>query len=227
MGIGDGSILEERISELEGMFHKQNNQLGEFSIQLGTLEKRMEEQEMHTKYGTIEQVLENIDKMKKTWDENIESFLKQVDDKLDLRDEQIADINHRLDTHWDVLDAWEKQMAELRDRMKTMEKFYSTLYDIVDNNRIRTNELKETVDMVNNRIKIFVEDPKTEKKDSELDIRPITIKGDMYWMPKAEANQLIEEFLEDMQAVQDNLFDEYTDGLTLGKVMEKWQGRVK
>ena len=38
---------------------------------------------------------------------------------------------------------------------------------------------------------------------------------------------LISEFLEDLEKVSDNYFDEYTDGLTLGEVMEKWEEKLK
>ena len=39
--------------------------------------------------------------------------------------------------------------------------------------------------------------------------------------------QQIAEFLKDMEAVQDNYSDDYSDGLTLGEVIEKWEARSK
>ena len=64
------------------------------------LKNRISELEELKRYldkgGLIEQILENIEKMKKTWDENIESFLKQVDDRFDTRDEEIAELKEQI-----------------------------------------------------------------------------------------------------------------------------------
>jgi len=37
--------------------------------------------------------------------------------------------------------------------------------------------------------------------------------------------KLMEEFINDLEAIQDNILDEYTDGITIGEVEEKWEER--
>ena len=88
---------------------------------------RLKALEAHTKYGTIEQVLKNIDKMKKTWDENIECFLEQMDDRFDIRDKQIAELNENLKASLDYTTRWTKEFMNaesvLRDVINYLGKY--------------------------------------------------------------------------------------------------------
>ena len=57
---------------------------------------------------------------------------------------------------------------------------------------------------------------------NENDIRAVTIKGNLYWMPKTEAEELIKEFVKDLRSViSDNSYDN-----THNKI-EKWEAMIK
>lgn len=78
-----------------------------------------------------------------------------------------------------------------------------------------------------------------EKTEPEEDIRAIIIRGNLYWMPKGEANKLIEEFQEFEQSLinklnKDKMSSIITKSFVIKSMIEhlvndkkKWQGRLK
>ena len=91
-----------------------NEDLTDNDKRISELEKKVEIFEMHNKYGTVEQILNNIEEMKKTWDINIEDVLNQMLEALHKRDERIEEIVQRLDDQFENDQTFEKEIAELR-----------------------------------------------------------------------------------------------------------------
>ena len=151
---------------------------------ISELEKRMETQETHTKYGTIEQVLENIDKMKKTWDENIESFLKQVDDRFDKRDKEIAELRERQNKQFnmrtDDLLGIRTQLNELKEALdihvnilSKHDSRFQNLYEVL-RELIKFVQIKQMGCVSVELIKLLEKlEGKTEKKESLIKICPV------------------------------------------------------
>ena len=85
--------------------------------------------------------------------------------------------------------------------------------------------LPTTQERINELMKPFEEKP-PEPTD---DIRSIEIQGNLYWMPKAEANQLIAEFIQYLYDQQSRI-KKRNDGKKDDKLEEeikKWELRSK
>lgn len=145
--------LDERISELEKRYDSQvelwSQQGLDFEQKIAELREKVEIFEMHNKYGTVEQILNNIEEMKKTWDQNIEDVIKQTMEALDKRDEEIAELRASSASHTEkiaTLDLDKKLKIDYMMKMNQLEKNDKAHQACHDKAFKEIKELKERYD---------------------------------------------------------------------------------